>query len=185
MFNAARAMLGPIGFLDWNHSYSNVVNIALRVMCFISTFFIMIPALMHTIFVADTFVLRIATAIPLIIGITNTSLYVAMLIQRPQIASMLNKLKLTIKERMECNEQFKPSKIDWSINLHLLLFFVLQVIFQVAAQSTEAHMNDSKKLQAQPCFICSKWPFPCLQYQQWFNRIWRIMRPATQTHHFD
>lgn len=112
MFNAARAMLGPIGFLDWNHSYSNVVNIALRVMCFISTFFIMIPALMHTIFVADTFVLRIATAIPLIIGITNTSLYVAMLIQRPQIASMLNKLKLTIKERMECNEQFKPSKIN-------------------------------------------------------------------------
>lgn len=101
IFNAARAMLGPIGFLDWDHGYSNVVNIALRVMCIISTFFIMIPALLHTIFVADTFVLRIATAIPLIIGVTNTLLYVSMLIQRPKMASMLTKLKRIIQERMK------------------------------------------------------------------------------------
>lgn len=93
---AAHGLLGPLGYLDAN---GHTVNIALRILCFASTFFLLIPATLHTIFDADTFALRIATAMHIIIGVTNTSLYFAMLTQRSIIVSTLTELEQTIRER--------------------------------------------------------------------------------------
>lgn len=93
---AAHGLLRPLGYLDSNGA---AINIALRILCFASTFFLLIPATFHTIFVADTFALRIATAMHLIIGVTNTSLYFAMLSQRSLIVSTLKELEQTIRER--------------------------------------------------------------------------------------
>lgn len=103
---AAHSLLGPLGYLD---VYGYTVNIALRILCFASTFFLLIPATLHTIFVADTFALRIATAMHIIIGVTNIALYSAMLTQRPIIVSSLKELEHTIRKRKKSPQKLVQS----------------------------------------------------------------------------
>lgn len=100
LFAVSYSLLGPLGYLDRPQPYGNTINIGLRMLCFVSTFFILIPAMWHTVFEADTLAMRIATAMPLIIGLTNTLLYFAMLYQRPDIVSTLDELERCIRERM-------------------------------------------------------------------------------------
>lgn len=100
LFAISYSLLGTLGYLDRSQTYGHPINIALRVMCFVSSFFILIPAMWHMAFETDTFVMRTATVMPLIIGLTNTMLYCAMLWQRPDIMSTIEQLERCIKESM-------------------------------------------------------------------------------------
>lgn len=115
MFVVAHRLLGLLGYVDRHHSGGYTVSIILRVMCVVSTFNLLIPATWHIIVEVDTFAMRIATAMPLIIGVTNTVLYFAMLYQRAGFVSARIKLEQFIQKRMF----FLSFVANFAENIHL------------------------------------------------------------------